>query len=116
MMASAKKMLLRGRIVRHASMAPYTSWRTGGVAERLFDPADLEDLKHFMQTLSEQEAVYWLGLGSNLLVRDGGMKGTMILTQNALRKIELIDKCTVRAEAGVHGAKLSKFCAKNGLR
>ena len=75
-MAAIKQPMLRGKLRHDASLAAYISWRAGGVAACLYEPADLDDLQLFMQTLPLQEPVYWLGLGSNVLVRDGGIKGT----------------------------------------
>ena len=61
------------------SMKKYTSWRVGGEAERIYIPADLTDLAQFVRGLPEDEPVYMVGLGSNLLVRDGGMRGTVVV-------------------------------------
>ncbi len=107
---------LRGRLLRNEPMSRHTSWRVGGPAERLYIPADLDDLVVFLRTLpSEYEPLYWVGLGSNLLVRDGGVRGTVILTSGTLRRLALRDKDLVYAEAGVAGAKLARFAARHAL-
>jgi UDP-N-acetylmuramate dehydrogenase len=109
------KALLRGVLTEYEPLAQYTSWRVGGCAKRFYKPADLADLTQFLASLPENEEVTWLGLGSNVLIRDGGISGTVILTLGALNVIEKINDTTVRAEAGITCAKLAKFCAKNGL-
>ena len=70
--------LLRGRLCENEPMARHVSWRAGGVARRAFFPVDRDDLANFMHTLPRDEAVLMVGLGSNLLVRDGGFAGTAI--------------------------------------
>lgn len=107
---------LRGRLLRDEPMSRYTSWRVGGPAERVYIPADLDDLVAFLRALPpEYEPLYWVGLGSNLLVRDGGLRGTVILTSGALKGLALRDKDLVYAEAGVAGAKLARFAARHAL-
>ncbi len=106
----------RGQLKEHENLARYTSWRVGGVARRFYKPVNVEDLSCFLRSLPENESVTWLGLGSNVLIRDGGLPGTVIFTLNRLGKIELIEKCNqIRVEAGVTCAKLAKFCAKQGF-
>lgn len=106
---------IRGQIHDYEGLARYTSWRVGGAAKRFFKPADINDLSVFLQSLPETESLTWLGLGSNILVREGGVQGTVIFTLNCLNKIDLLDNRIVRVEAGIPCAKLAKFCAKNGL-
>lgn len=109
------KTEIKGKIKEYEPLARYTSWRVGGVAKRFFKPADIEDLAKFLQTTPENEEIIWLGLGSNVLIRDGGIPGTVIFTLGCLNGMELVGDCIVRAEAGITCAKLAKFCAKNGL-
>ena len=71
---------LRGRLSERESMARHTIWGIGGPAERFYEPADVADLCVFMAGLPAREPLLWLGLGSNLLVRDGGIEGTVIHT------------------------------------
>ncbi len=84
----------QGELLHAVDMGGYTSWRAGGKAERLYTPADLEDLCAFLRTLDADEPVYFIGLGSNLLVRDGGLRGTVIHLHGALRRIELEQRRT----------------------
>ncbi|MDP2787675.1 MAG: UDP-N-acetylmuramate dehydrogenase [Pseudomonadota bacterium] len=79
----------QGELLRNADMSGFTSWRAGGKADRLYTPADLADLCAFLKTLDASEPVYFIGLGSNLLVRDGGLRGTVIHLHGALRRIDL---------------------------
>jgi UDP-N-acetylmuramate dehydrogenase len=106
---------LRGTLLRDEPMSKHTSWRIGGPADRYYQPADLDDLAQFLAQLPEDEPVFWLGLGSNLLVRDGGIRGTVIATSGVVNGLERIDEHTVRAEAGVSCAKVARFCARAGL-
>jgi UDP-N-acetylmuramate dehydrogenase len=97
-------------------MARYTSWRVGGPARRFFEPADTEDLAAFMAGLPADESVFWFGLGSNLLVRDGGIAGTVIHTQRGLSVLDADSEGIVRAGAGVACAKVARFCGRRGLQ
>jgi UDP-N-acetylmuramate dehydrogenase len=96
-------------------MSRHTSWRVGGVADRFYEPADAEDLVNFMQRLPPEEPVVWVGLGSNLLVRDGGIRGTVIGTAGKLEGMEFLDELTFRAQAGVPCAKVARLTVKAGL-
>jgi len=115
MNAAPQMTELRGNLLMNESMSRHTSWRIGGSADRYYQPADIDDLAMFLQQLSEDEPVFWLGLGSNLLVRDGGIRGTVIATSGVVNGLELINENTVRAEAGVACAKVARFCARAGL-
>jgi UDP-N-acetylmuramate dehydrogenase len=106
---------LRGKLLLDEPMARHTSWRIGGPADRLYLPADLDDLTQFLAQLPPGEPLFWLGLGSNLLVRDGGIRGTVIATSGMLNGLARLDAETVRAEAGVPCAKVARFCAQAGL-
>lgn len=105
---------LRGQLMQNEPLANYTSWRTGGPADYLYLPADLEDLSTFLRQLPESIKVTWLGLGSNTLVRDGGLEGVVIVTQGALSGISEQQPLHVRAEAGVSAAQLSRYTARLG--
>ena len=96
-------------------MARYTSWRVGGKADSFYVPVDLEDLQAFLKTVRVEQAIYFIGLGSNLLIRDGGIRGTVILMHNVLTTLTREGEA-VFVEAGVTGAKLAKFCAKEHLQ
>ncbi len=95
-------------------MRKHVSWRAGGDAERAYVPADLADLAEFLQSLPPAEPVLFAGLGSNLLVRDGGLKGTVILMHAALKEVRM-DGERIYAEAGVAAPKLARFAAKHGF-
>ncbi len=115
MIAMAETRRLRGEMRLGESMAGYTSWRAGGPAARLYRPADAADLAAFLAGLPEDEALLWVGLGSNLLVRDGGFRGTVVLTQGRLTGLQRLDGARVRAESGVACAKVARFAAHQGL-
>ena len=110
---------LRGELRSHEPMAPHTSWRTGGCADRAYHPADLADLAAFLRALPGEEPVHMVGLGSNLLVRDGGLRGTVIFTHWALRQIRLERSDDsggeIYAEAGVASPKVARFAALHDL-
>lgn len=109
--------VLRGELRRNESMTRHVSWRAGGRVDRAYLPADLADLCEFLRTLPEAGPVYFVGLGSNLLVRDGGLRGTVIFTHGVLKQIRLEDGtgCEVYAEAGVASPKVARFSAMHDL-
>lgn len=109
-----KKSILRGELKLQESLAPLNTWHVGGLAKQTYRPADLADLCLFLKTLSQDEKIIWLGLGSNVLIRDQGIDGTVILTHPGLEEMTC-DGSIIRVEAGVACAKLAKFCAKQGL-
>ncbi len=104
---------LRGELLQQEPMGPHCSWRTGGVVKQLFRPADIADLQQFLQQLAADEELIWVGLGSNLLVRDGGFDGSVILTKGRFQEIEIIDDM-LSAQAGVSCAKAARESAKQG--
>jgi len=106
---------LRGEERRREPMARHTSWRAGGAAERSYAPADLDDLVAFLRSLLPSEPVHMVGLGSNLLVRDGGLSGTVIFTHWALRGLRLAAPGAIYAEAGVASPKVARFAALHEL-
>lgn len=105
---------LRGKLLQNESLAHYTSWRTGGPADYVFIPADLDDLAVFLSALPKTIPVTMLGLGSNTLIRDGGVEGVVVITQGALNKLEYGREQEVRAEAGVASAQLARQTARTG--
>jgi len=109
------KRPLRGTLSHGVSMRKHTSWRVGGVAEHVYQPADVEDLQSFLWNFPKNEPLYVIGLGSNLLVRDGGVRGTVLLLHGALNQLRMT-QCGVYVEAGVPGAKLARFAARHNLR
>jgi UDP-N-acetylmuramate dehydrogenase len=103
------------RVKRNEPMSRHTSWHIGGPAEVYFSPRDRRDLLAFLATLPEATPLFWLGLGSNLLVRDGGIPGVVIDTQSGLTRLERVNDTTLTCEAGVPCARLARQCIKWGL-
>jgi UDP-N-acetylmuramate dehydrogenase len=103
------------RVRRDEPMSKHTSWHVGGPADLYFEPRDVEDLAAFLRSLPADVPVSWLGLGSNLLVRDGGIRGAVIATSGALGRVDRISQTRVYCEAGVPCARLAKLCIKWGL-
>jgi UDP-N-acetylmuramate dehydrogenase len=103
------------RVRRAESMSRHTSWHVGGPAEVFFNPRDRTDLAAFLRSLSANVPVHWIGLGSNVLVRDGGLQGVVIATYGALERLERVSQTTIFAEAGVACARVAKQCIRWGL-
>ena len=103
------------RVLRDEPMSRHTSWHVGGPADMFFTPLDVADLSMFLQSLAPGTAVMWIGLGSNLLVRDGGFRGAVIETHGAFGELERRSDNEVWAGAGVACAKVAKQCIKWGL-
>jgi UDP-N-acetylmuramate dehydrogenase len=124
---------LRGEMLLDEPMSRHVSWRAGGKAARVYQPADLADLQAFLRQTPASEPLLAVGLGSNLLVRDGGFRGTVLLLVGALAELRMEDglispqgggrgckaaeaaTTTLYAQAGVAGAKLARFAATNNL-
>lgn len=110
---------LRGRWRPAEPMSRHVSWRAGGVAQHCYQPADAADLALCLSLLPAEEAVYFVGLGSNLLVRDGGLRGTVILTHGCLGTIGLetddTGNGTIESQCGVASPKLARLAARGGL-
>jgi UDP-N-acetylmuramate dehydrogenase len=106
---------LRGEIRYDEPMARHVSWRAGGKARRYFVPVDLQDLAALLASLPENEDLLWIGLGSNTLVRDAGFDGTVIAVQGVMNELKRLEDNRVYVGAGVSGAKLARFCAKENL-
>jgi UDP-N-acetylmuramate dehydrogenase len=105
---------LRGEMLHDEPMSRHVSWRAGGVARHLYRPADLADLQNFLQQTPASEPLLAVGLGSNLLVRDSGYRGTVVQMVGALTELRMDGEC-IYAQAGVPGAKLARFAATNNL-
>ncbi|MBV6448455.1 MAG: UDP-N-acetylenolpyruvoylglucosamine reductase [Nitrosomonas sp.] len=112
---NATAPVLRGELRANEPMSRHTSWRTGGCADRYYLPADLDDLANFLRA-SPHEPLYVIGLGSNLLVRDGGLRGTVVALHARLNDVRLIEQNSsgglIYAAAGVACAKVARFAAK----
>ncbi|MDO9602281.1 MAG: UDP-N-acetylmuramate dehydrogenase [Rhodocyclaceae bacterium] len=102
-------------IRQNEPMAKHVTWRAGGPVAKACFPRDLADLAAFMGTLRHDEPLLMVGLGSNLLIRDGGFDGTAIFTHGALDKLRLEPDGTIYAEAGVPSPKLARFAAQHDL-
>ena len=106
---------LKGVLLKEEPLSKYTSWRVGGPAERMYIPENKADLIAFIPCIPKGEPIYWMGLGSNLLVRDGGVRGTVINTRSRLKEMYLLDDHRVYVEAGVPCPHVARFCAEHGL-
>lgn len=110
---------LRGELRLNEPMEKYTSWRAGGRAGRLYLPGDLDDLRLFLRELPPSDPLYVVGLGSNLLIRDGGWGGTVLVLHARLNNLSLEqekgEKRLIYAEAGVACAKIARFAARHDL-
>ena len=103
------------RVLHDVSMAKHTSWHVGGPADIFFTPRDALDLASFLRQLPAEVAPLWIGLGSNLLVRDGGIRGAVISTHGALGSLERLSANRIQAEAGVPCGRIARQCVKWGL-
>jgi len=106
---------LRGELRFNEPMSRHTSWRVGGTADYFYVPADRQDVIELMRCLPGNLPIHWIGLGSNLLVRDGGVDGIVIKTSKALSTITLEGEGRIYIEAGVSCAKVARTSAQNGL-
>ncbi|MDH5514742.1 MAG: UDP-N-acetylmuramate dehydrogenase [Gammaproteobacteria bacterium] len=114
-MAAKQTQRWRGELLQDEPMSRHTSWRAGGVARHFYTPVDVQDLAVFLQQLAADEPLLWVGLGSNLLVRDGGFPGTVICVHGAVTMLEWLDDTTLRAGAGVTCAKAARVTTRAGL-
>lgn len=110
---------LRGTLSRSEPMARHVTWRAGGIVDAAYTPADLADLQAFLRSRSAHERLYFVGLGSNLLVRDGGWRGTVVFTHRALSHLKLGESIgagtEIIADAGVAAPKLARYAALHDL-
>ncbi len=112
MMAVALDTSVQGEIRYDEPMSRHTSWRAGGSADVFFVPASVDDLSAFLAELSADTSIFWHGVGSNLLVRDGGIRGVVISASKILRDLERTDRYLVRAGAGVACTQLARQCIR----
>ncbi len=107
---------MRTNLFYNEPLAQHTSWKIGGVAKQYFCPRDEADLAEFLRGLAPEEEIFWLGLGSNVLIRDGGFPGTVIHTLRMQSKIVILKQdptgIVIRVPAGVPCAKIAKFASK----
>lgn len=114
-MMAARKQRLRGELYRDHQLASYTTWRVGGLAKEFYRPVDIDDLSYYLSQLPEEMPLLWLGLGSNLLVRDGGFPGAVIFLQGRINDMSLLANHQVDVAAGAACAHIARFAARNGL-
>ena len=103
------------RVRRNEPLSRHTSWHVGGPAEVFFNPRDAADLAAFLRTVPAEAPIQFIGLGSNLLVRDGGIRGVVISTHGTLDVLDRLSETTLRAGAGVACGRLARQCIKWGL-
>jgi UDP-N-acetylmuramate dehydrogenase len=115
MMAAPKSPAVSGELLENEPMNRHTSWRVGGPAEMFFRPADLDDLSLFLRELDPGVSVFWLGLGSNLLVRDRGIHGVVIAAAGIFKDLERVGDSQVRAGVSLPCTQLARQCVRWGL-
>ncbi|MCU7833647.1 MAG: UDP-N-acetylmuramate dehydrogenase [gamma proteobacterium symbiont of Taylorina sp.] len=111
---------LSGQLSFDVSMSRYTTWRIGGQAECLYRPDSIADLQRVFVLLPQETEIHWLGLGSNILIRDGGLRGIVICTNGVLNHFdikcdELTNHCLISAQAGMSSAVFSRKAANEGV-
>ncbi len=112
MMAAARELKVQGEIRYDEPMSRHTSWRVGGPAETFFIPASIDDLASFLQELDDDIPLFWHGVGSNLLVRDGGLRGVVISATKMLKHLGRDGDDRVKAGAGVPCTALARQCVR----
>ena len=112
MMAAARDLTVQGELRYNEPMGRHTSWRAGGPAEVFFMPASVDDLGNFLAELDADTPIFWHGVGSNLLVRDGGIPGVVVSATKILRDLERTDRYQVRAGAGLPCTQLARQCIR----
>ena len=115
MMAAARELKVQGELRYDEPMSRHTSLRAGGAAEVFFIPASIDDLSEFLAELDAGTPIFWHGVGSNLLVRDGGIPGVVVSAGKILRDLERADHYLVRAGAGLPCTQLARQCIRWGL-
>ena len=115
MMPAEKSPSVAGALLRDELMSKHTSWRVGGPAKYFFKPADIDDLAVFLRELDAEIPVFWFGVGSNLLVRDGGLPGVVISVAGTLKQVEQTGGHQVTAGVGIPCTQLARQCIRWGL-
>ena len=100
---------------RRAPLAPLVWFKAGGPAEWLFEPKDVDDLGDFLSELDPSVPVMGLGLGSNLIVRDGGVPGVVVRLGKAFARVEPLDSTTLRCGGGASGILVSSTARDAGI-
>lgn len=112
-MTERKQTEWAGELRIDEPLARYTSWRVGGPADHFYRPLDVADLQAYVRSLSPDAPIHWIGLGSNLLIRDGGIRGHVIYTRGRLNTLELLDSERIYVEAGVPCAHVARFTTEH---
>ena len=115
MSAVATMPAVRGKLTPDAPLAPLVWFKSGGTAEWLFEPSDEDDLTGFLRELDPDVPVMALGLGSNMIVRDGGVPGVVVRLGKAFAKIERVDDVTLRCGGGASGILVSSTARDAGI-
>ncbi len=115
MSAAAAKAAVRGKLTANAPLAPLVWFKSGGSAEWLFEPKDEADLVGFLRELDPAVPVMALGLGSNLIVRDGGVRGVVVRLGKPFGKVERLDETTLRCGGGASGILVSSTARDAGI-
>ena len=105
---------VRGKLKAEAPLAPLVWFKSGGNAELLFEPADRDDLVDYLKGLDPETPVMALGLGSNMIVRDGGVPGVTVRLGKAFSKIERLDETTLKCGGGASGILVSSTARDAG--
>jgi UDP-N-acetylmuramate dehydrogenase len=106
---------IRGKLKADAPLAPLVWFKSGGKAEILFEPADRDDLVDYLKALDPDMPVMALGLGSNMIVRDGGVPGVTVRLGKAFSKIERLDDVTLKCGGGASGILVSSTARDAGI-
>ena len=106
---------VRGRLTHAAPLAKLVWFKTGGAADWLFEPEDMEDLKRFLSGLDRATPVMALGLGSNLIVRDGGIPGVVVKLGKPFAEVEVRDDHVVACGGGAHGILVASTARDAGV-
>ncbi|NNC47534.1 MAG: UDP-N-acetylmuramate dehydrogenase [Sphingomonas sp.] len=106
---------VRGKLTQDAPLKKLVWFKSGGAADWLFEPEDLDDLRHFLRELDPEMPVMGLGLGSNMIIRDGGVPGVVVKLGKAFAAVEQIDDVTLRCGAGAHGVLVSSRARDAGI-
>ncbi len=106
----------KGIVRHHEPLAPYTTWHIGGPADLYYRPTEPQDLALFLASRPKDEPITFLGLGSNVLISDQGLRGTVVHLLSASASLKINDsEPKLRVDASVPCAQLAKFCAKHGF-
>ncbi len=106
---------VRGKLTPQAPLAPLVWFKSGGAAEWLFEPKDMADLQAFLRDLDPSVPVMALGLGSNMIVRDGGVPGVVVRLGKAFARVEKVDEVTLRCGGGASGILVSSTARDAGI-